>query len=150
MSTQQSSTTKHMPALSQLSVLAIGIYLGILFVKSEVAYWHRVHAMFLFQEAHMYLIITVAIATAMVSLLLIKRLEIKTVAGEPIKPPLKSFHKGNIIGGVLFGAGWAITGTCPGPIYAQIGGGQLMALFTFAGAMIGMFSYAALKPRLPH
>ena len=55
-----------------------------------------------------------------------------------------------IIGGILFGAGWAITGACPGPIYAQIGGGAWMALFTLAGALIGMFVYANLKSKLPH
>jgi uncharacterized membrane protein YedE/YeeE len=132
------------------SVLLIGMYLGILFVKSEVASWQRVHNMFLFQEAHMYLIIGVAIAVAMLSMTLIKMLEVKSIDGKPIKYEPKPYHTGVVIGGMLFGAGWAITGACPGPIYAQIGTGAWMALFTFAGAMLGMFSYAALKPRLPH
>jgi uncharacterized membrane protein YedE/YeeE len=139
-----------MSPFAAVSVLLIGVYLGILFVKSEVASWQRVHDMFLFKEAYMYLIICLAIAVAMVSMLLIKQLQIKSVDGKPIKYEPKPYHTGVIIGGMLFGAGWAITGACPGPIYAQIGAGFWMALFTFAGAMLGMFTYAALKPKLPH
>jgi len=132
------------------SVFLMGAYLGILFVKSEVASWQRIHDMFLFKEAQMYLIISLAIVVAMLSMFLIKRLQIKSVDGKLIKYEPKPYHTGVIIGGMMFGAGWAITGACPGPIYAQIGAGEWMALFTFAGAMLGMFSYAALKPRLPH
>jgi uncharacterized membrane protein YedE/YeeE len=139
-----------MSPLAYASVLLIGMYLGILFIKSEVASWERIHNMFLFKEAHMYLIIGLAIGVAMCSMLLIKRLGITSVEGKPIKYEPKPYHTGVIIGGMLFGAGWAITGACPGPIYAQIGAGAWMALFTFVGAMLGMFSYAALKPRLPH
>ena len=149
----QEAPTASKPGMSSfayLSVLLVGIYLGILFTKSEVALWERVHKMFLFQEAHMYLIIGVAIVVAMLSMLAIKRLGIKTVEGQPITYKPKPFHAGVVIGGTLFGAGWAITGACPGPIYAQIGAGEWLALLTLAGAMLGMFSYAALKSKLPH
>jgi uncharacterized membrane protein YedE/YeeE len=139
-----------MSPLAYASVLLIGMYLGILFIKSEVASWERIHNMFLFKEAHMYLIIGLAIGVAMLSMLLIKRFDIKTVEGKPIKYEPKPYHTGVILGGILFGAGWAITGACPGPIYAQIGAGTWTALFTFVGSMLGMFSYAALKPKLPH
>jgi hypothetical protein len=144
------STSSGMSAIAYFNVLLVGAYLGILFVKSEVARWDRVHKMFLFEEAHMYLIIGVAIAVAMLSMLVIKRLELKSIDGKPIKYTPKPFHTGVVIGGMLFGAGWAITGACPGPIYAQIGAGEWMALLTLIGAIIGMFSYAALKPKLPH
>jgi len=133
-----------------IGVLAVGIYLGILFVKSEVARWERIHNMFLFREAHMYLIISVAIVVAMISMIVIRRFKITTVQGEPIEYHPKPFHTGVVVGGALFGAGWAITGASPGPIYAQIGGGEWMALCTLARAMLGMFCYAALKPKLPH
>jgi uncharacterized membrane protein YedE/YeeE len=133
-----------------VSVLLIGTYLGILFTKSEVARWERIHDMFLFREAHMYLIISVAIGVAMISMFVIKRLGITSIDGKPITYKPKPYHTGVIIGGMLFGAGWAITGACPGPIYAQIGAGEWMALCTLAGAMLGMFGYAALKPKLPH
>jgi uncharacterized protein len=133
-----------------VGVLVMGAYLGILFVKSEVAQWERIHKMFLFQEAYMYQIIGVAVVVAMISMFLIKRLGLRSLEGEPIIYKPKPFHTGVILGGMLFGAGWAIAGACPGPIYAQIGGGQGMAGCTLAGALLGMFSYAALKPRLPH
>lgn len=132
------------------SVLAIGIYLGIIFVKSEVVRWQRVHDMFLFREAHMYLIIGVGVVVAMLSMLTIKQLQLKSVNGKPIVYKPKPFHKGVILGGMCFGAGWAITGACPGPIYAQIGAGEWMAAITFVGALAGMFTYALLKPKLPH
>lgn len=141
------------PGLSKLALLmslAMGIYVGIVLTKSEVVRWQRVHDMFLFKEAHMYLIIGVGIAVAMVSMLLIKKFQVKTLEGVPVTYKPKPFQKGVIIGGTLFGAGWAITGACPGPIYAQIGGGAWMAWFTLAGALIGMFVYANLKSKLPH
>jgi len=139
-----------MSPFAYASVLLMGMYLGILFIKSEVASWQRVHDMFLLKEAYMYLIISLAIGVAMLSMFVIKGFGIRSVDGKPIKYQPKPYHTGVIIGGMLFGAGWAITGACPGPIYAQIGAGAWMALFTFAGAMLGMFCYAALKPRLPH
>lgn len=135
---------------AMIAVLLIGAYLGVLFTKSEVARWERVHDMFLFREAHMYLIISVAIVVAMVSMLVIKWLGVSSVQGQPIKYKPKPFHTGVILGGTMFGAGWAITGACPGPIYAQIGSGEWMALCTLGGAMLGMFTYAALKKFLPH
>ena len=139
-----------MSLFAYFRVLLVGMYLGILFTKSEVALWERVHKMFLFQEAQMYLIIGVAIVVATLSMLVIKRFGIKTVEGKPIIYKPKPFHIGVIIGGIMFGAGWAITGACPGPIYAQIGAGEWLAVLTLVGAMLGMFSYAVLKSKLPH
>lgn len=136
--------------LAHVSVLLMGIYLGVIFVKSEVASWQRIHDMFLFRERHMYLIIGIGIAVAMVSMWFIKRFDVHTVAGEVIEYKPKPFHTGVIIGGMIFGAGWAVTGACPGPIYAQIGAGEWMASFTLIGALAGMFGYAALRSRLPH
>lgn len=141
------------PGLSPLALLMsllVGVYFGIVLTKSEVVRWQRVHDMFLFKEPHMYLIIGVGIAVAMIAMLIIKKVNAKTIEGLPIKYEPKPFHPGVIIGGTLFGAGWAITGACPGPIYAQIGAGAWMAIFTLAGAMIGMYAYAFFKPKLPH
>ncbi len=131
-------------------ILIIGCLFGIVLTKSEVVRWQRVHDMFLFKEAHMYLIIGTGILVAMISMQLIRRYNIKTVAGQPIKYTPKPFHTGVIVGGMIFGAGWAITGACPGPIYAQIGGGEVFALLTFLGAFLGMYAYAYLRPKLPH
>lgn len=133
-----------------LRVLLVGIFFGIVLVKSEVVRWQRVHDMFLFKEAHMYLIITTGIVVSAIVMWTIKRLGIRTIEGEPITYKPKPFHKGVVIGGTLFGAGWAITGTCPGPIYAQIGAGVWMASITLLGAIAGMYAYAYAKPKLPH
>jgi len=141
---------KGLPLSGYASVLAVGVYLGIIFTKSEVARWQRIHDMFLFREAHMYVIIGVGVIVAMVSMLFIKRFEIKDIQGKPITYKPKTYHKGVVFGGMLFGAGWAITGACPGPIYAQIGAGEWMAVLTLLGALLGMFSFAVLKPKLPH
>ena len=141
------------PGISKLALLMsllVGIYFGIVLTKSEVVRWQRVHDMFLFKEAHMYLIIGVGIVVAMISMLLVKKFQVRTIEGSPVVYKPKPFQKGVIFGGMLFGAGWAITGACPGPIYAQIGGGAWMALFTLAGALIGMYAYANVKPKLPH
>lgn len=134
----------------QIYVLLVGIYFGIVLVKSEVASWFRIHKMFNFEEAHMYLIITTAVIVGILSIFFIKRFQIKTVFGDKIDPQPKPFQKGIVIGSTLFGMGWAITGACPGPIYAQIGSGHLAALATLVGAVGGMFLYAMLRPKLPH
>ena len=148
----RSSQTKvdAFPSFTTLAgVLLVGIYFGIVLTKSEVVRWQRVHDMFLFNEAHMYLIIGVGIAVAGIGMFLLKKINAKSIDGQPIQYTPKPFHKGVVFGGMIFGAGWAITGACPGPIYAQIGGGEWMAWFTFAGAMAGMFLYAWMKPKLP-
>ena len=133
-----------------ISTLVIGTLFGIILVKSEVVSWYRIQAMFRFEEAHMYLIIGSAVVVGAISLFLIRRFEMRTVEGNPIEVKGKPFTRGTVIGGILFGMGWAITGACPGPIYAQIGSGHSAALITFASAFAGMYLYAWLRPRLPH
>ncbi len=134
---------------SVLSTL-VGTYFGLLLVKSEVASWFRIQKMFRFEEAHMFLIIGSAVVVGAISLLLIKKLGLKTIGGQTIEAKGKKFQKGTVIGGVLFGMGWSITGACPGPIYAQIGSGEFLALITFAGVLLGAYAYACMRPRLPH
>ena len=137
-------------AITLFMSLLVGTYFGIVLTKSEVVRWQRVHDMFLFREPHMYLIIGVGVGVAMVSMLIIKALEARSLEGKPITYKPKPFHKGVMFGGIIFGAGWAVAGACPGPIYAQVGAGAWMGLFTLAGALIGMFAYAVLKSKLPH
>lgn len=136
--------------LNYLSVLLVGLGFGLILTKSEVVSWYRIQSMFRFEEAHMYLIIISAIVVGAISLQLMKRFEVKTISQQPLAIKDKTFHKGLIFGGLMFGMGWAITGACPGPIYAQIGSGAWPALVTFGGAMVGMYLYAGLKPYLPH
>lgn len=135
---------------NRLLTFGIGIYFGVVLVKSQVVSWQRIHEMFLFQDAYMYLVITSAIVVGALSLLIIRRAGTKALGGEEIVIKRKPFHKGVVFGGTFFGMGWAITGACPGPIYGQIGAGTLMAVFTFLGALGGMYLYAFLQPRLPH
>ena len=152
-STNQVTTTESTAGMSFVayaSVLAVGAFLGVIFVKSEVVRWQRVHDMFLFREPHMYLIIGVGVVVAMLSMVAIRSLDVKTIEGKEIIYKPKPFHAGVVIGGMLFGAGWAITGACPGPIYAQIGAGEWKACITLAGALLGMYAYAWTKPNLPH
>ena len=147
------SSTKSSEGVSTLTLVmsvVMGTYFGIVLTKSEVVRWQRVHDMFMFREPHMYLIIGVGVAVAMVSMLLIKSMKAKSIEGKPIVYKPKPFHKGIIFGGTIFGAGWAIAGACPGPIYAQVGAGAWMGLFTLVGALVGMYLYAILKPKLPH
>ena len=154
----QQTTTSDDPAkpaegvssLTLAMALMMGTYFGIVLTKSEVVRWQRVHDMFLFNEPHMYLIIGVGVAVAMVSMFVIKAIQAKSIEGKPIVYKPKPFHKGVIFGGTIFGAGWAIAGACPGPIYAQVGAGAWMGLITLFGALIGMFLYASLKSKLPH
>jgi uncharacterized membrane protein YedE/YeeE len=130
--------------------LLLGLGFGVVLVKGEVISWFRIQAMFRFQEAHMYLIIGSAVVVGAVSLFIVKRLEMKTVGGEEITIREKPFNKGVVAGGIIFGMGWAITGACPGPIYAQIGSGAYMALVTFVSALLGAYLYAFFLPKLPH
>lgn len=136
--------------MQNLKNLLIGVYFGVLLIKSEAVSWFRIQKMFRFEEAHMYLLMGSAIAVGILAVFLIKKLQAKTIDGEVIQIKEKKFQKGVIIGGILFGLGWAITGACPGPIYAQIGSGEFLALLTFAGAFAGAYLYAYFHPRLPH
>ena len=104
--------------------LAVGIFFGIVFTKAEVVSWFRIQEMFRLQSFHMFGVIGSAVVTGMISVFIIKKFNIKTIHKETIKLTPKSFHKGQIIGGLLFGFGWALTGACPGPLFAQIGTGD--------------------------
>lgn len=136
--------------MKNITYIIFGILFGIVLTKAEVISWFRIQDMFQFNEPHMYLIIGSAVVVGALSMQIVKRLKIKTVNGEELRYEGKTFHKGFIIGGVLFGFGWAITGACPGPIFAQIGAGELPAFFTLAGALVGAFLYHATKEKLPH
>ena len=133
----------------QLVYTFLGIAFGIILTKSEVISWFRIRKMFLFEEAHMYLIIGSAVVVGAVSIALLKKLTMKSLNNENISYVWKTYQKGFIYGGFLFGIGWAITGACPGPIFAQIGSGALPAIVTLAGALLGSYLYHIVKAKLP-
>jgi uncharacterized membrane protein YedE/YeeE len=134
--------------MGSLKFLLFGAYFGIVLTKSQVISWYKIRNMFFFREPDLYLIIGSGVAVGAISVYLIKRFHPRTFAGEPLDIPGKPFNRGTILGGFLFGLGWFITGTCPGPIYAQIGSGEMWALFTLLGALLGAYLYAALKPKI--
>lgn len=135
--------------MKNIPYLLAGIVFGLALTKGEAISWYRIQEMFHFQSFHMYGIFVTAIPTGAVGLYLIKKLKLKTFTGEPIDMPVKTYHHGVVIGGLIFGFGWALTGACPGPLYAQIGAGYTVTIITFASAVAGTWVYAVLQPNLP-
>lgn len=137
-------------AFSNLKYLIVGIFFGIVFVKAEIISWYRIQEMFQLQSFFMYGVIGSAVMVGIISVWLIKKFDIKTIQGEKIEIQPKTFSKGQIYGGLLFGFGWAITGACPGPLFAQIGTGVTVIVVTLVSAIAGTWVYGLLKDKLPH
>lgn len=135
---------------SNIKYLIVGALFGIVFVKAEIISWFRIQEMFRLQSFHMYGVIGTAIFVGMISILIIKKFNLKTLNGEEIVIAKKTFSKGNIYGGFVFGLGWAITGACPGPLFAQIGSGFFVVIVTFLSAIFGTWTYGLLQKKLPH
>lgn len=133
-----------------LKYLVVGVLFGIVFVKAEIVSWFRIQEMFRLQSFHMYGVIGSAIAVGLTSVLIFKKFNIKTIHGEPITFSTKTFNKGQIYGGLLFGFGWAITGACPGPLFAQIGTGATVVIITLLSAIAGTWVYGFFREKLPH
>jgi len=130
----------------------MGIAFGVVLTKSEVLSWFRIQEMFRFQSFRMYGIIASAIGTAAISLPLIKRAGIQSVSGEPISVPGKTLGHGvrYALGGTIFGLGWALTGACPGPLFALVGNGITVMLAAIVSALLGTWVYGWARPSLPH
>jgi len=136
--------------MKYIKYLIVGTLFGLTLTKTEAVSWFRIQEMFRFQSFHMYGIIGSAIVVAMISILIIKRYKIKSLGGEEIVIPDKKFNKGIIIGGTIFGMGWALAGACPGPLYALVGSGYLSIFVVILSALIGTWTYSYLRPKLPH
>lgn len=124
---------------------------GIVMYKSEAASWFRIYEMFQFQSFHMYGIIGSALVIGVLGVQLIKRNNVKSFLGETIHfvPKERGFTR-YIVGGIIFGLGWALAGSCPGPIYTLIGAGYVSIIVVLIGAILGTFLYGLLKNKLPH
>jgi uncharacterized membrane protein YedE/YeeE len=133
-----------------IKYLIAGICFGIVLVKAQVISWFRIQEMFHLQSFHMYGIIGSAVVTGIISVWLIKKFKIKTIYGEDIILPSKKFNKGQVYGGLLFGFGWALTGACPGPVFALIGSGLSIAIIIFLSALAGTWFYGLIREKLPH
>ncbi|MEC5144486.1 Sulf-transp domain-containing protein [Chitinophaga sp. 180180018-2] len=131
--------------MKNIRYLIAGIFFGIILVKAQVISWFRIQEMFQLTSFHMYGVIGTAVVTGIISLQLIKRFNIKSMDGMPISVPPKTFNKGQIFGGLIFGIGWAITGACPGPLFAQIGSGFTVVFITLLSAIAGTWVYGAMK-----
>ena len=136
--------------MNKIASIILGITFGFVLTKSEVISWFRIQKMFQFEEPYMYLIIGTAVIVGAISVLILKKFEVTSVNKEDLDFSGKVLNKGTIIGGLVFGIGWAITGACPGPIFAQIGTGEYAAISTFAGALSGSLLYNFLKNKLPN
>jgi uncharacterized membrane protein YedE/YeeE len=132
--------------------VAAGTVFGIVLTKGEAISWFRIQEMFRFQGFHMFGVFGTALPTAIVTVQAIKRSHARTLRGESIIVPPKTLGRGirYMVGGVIFGLGWALTGACPGPLYALLGSGVGVMAVVIASALVGTWTYGLLRPRLPH
>lgn len=135
-----------------LKYLVIGMVFGFVLMKSEVVSWFRIQEMFRFDAFHMYGIIGLAVVVGIISIQIIKRKNVKDLNGNPItiEPKDSSQMKRYIIGGTVFGLGWALLGACPGPMFALFGSGLTIMIIPIIAAIAGTYTYGAIKNYLPH
>lgn len=134
-----------------LIYLVIGILFGITMFKSEAASWFRIYEMFKFDSFHMYGIIGSALVIGIIVVQSIKRFNIKSFYGEKIHfyPKERSFTR-YMLGGIIFGLGWALAGACPGPMFTLVGAGYVSILIVIVASLVGTFLYGRFKDKLPH
>jgi len=135
-----------------IAYFLLGCAFGAVFMEAEVVSWFRIQEMFRFEAFHMYGIIGAAVVTAAISLLMIKRLGLRSSDGQPLGLEPKRVGSGvrYLAGGSMFGLGWALTGACPGPLVALVGAGVPVMLVTILSALVGTWTYGRLRPKLPH
>jgi uncharacterized protein len=136
--------------MGNLKYLFFGLAFGLVLTKAEVISWFRIQEMFRFQSFHMYGVIGSAVLTGIASLQILRRLKPKSADGQQLVFPKKPWHQGVWIGGITFGLGWALTGACPGPMFALIGSGYSIYIVPLAAAVAGAWSYGLLREKLPH
>ena len=137
--------------MNYIKYLLVGFFFGIILTKAEAVSWYRIYEMFQFQSFHMYGIIMTAIAVGVIGIQIIKRNKLKDIDGNLLT--IQDKEKGNArywIGGILFGLGWAMVGSCPGPIFILLGAGFMSVGLILIGAILGTFLYGVFKDKLPH
>jgi hypothetical protein len=143
------STIVH-PWWYNFKYLIVGVLFGVVFVKAEIISWFRMQEMFRMQSFHMYGVIGTAVIVGALSIYCIKKYKIKTIYGEEIMFTNKTFNWGQVFGGLLFGLGWALTGACPGPLFAQIATGSFAVIIVLMSAIAGTWMYGLVREKLPH
>jgi uncharacterized protein len=131
-------------------VLLLGIFFGVLLTNGEIISWLRIQEMFRFDSFHMYGVMGSAVVVGGVTMWVLRILQARTLNGEPIAVERKELEKGTVIGGVMFGIGWALTGACPGPLYALVGSGYAAFALALLSALGGALAYGYLQDKLPH
>lgn len=137
--------------MKYIKYLVVGFIFGLVLTKSEAVSWYRIYEMFHFQSFHMFGIIGTALFTGLIGIQLIKKFKVKDIQGKPIEIADKEPGSARYwIGGTLFGLGWGLVGTCPGPIFILIGAGFFPVIIILIGALLGTFLYGMFKDKLPH
>ena len=137
--------------MKQVRFLIFGIAFGIIMTKSEAVSWFRIQEMFHFESIHMYGIIGTAVMVGAIGILLFKKTGLRSIEGGPIKYTVKELQIPSLLlGGTVFGLGWALTGACPGPLYTLVGHREWVILVVIASAVLGTYVYGLLKSKLPH
>ena len=136
--------------MKNMVYVVLGIVFGVLLYKSEAVSWYRIQEMFMFKSFHMYGIIGSAVFVGATSLFILKKMKAKSLSGELIQVSDKKMSKANLIGGIIYGLGWGLIGTCPGPMYVLIGSGYTFMFVIFFCALVGTWVYSALREKLPH
>lgn len=134
-----------------IKYILTGLVFGVIMSKSEAISWYRIQEMFRFQSFHMYGIIGTAVILGVLGVYVIKKFRIKDIQGNPIilRDKDKSWRR-YLIGGSIFGLGWALTGACPGPMFVNIGHGYWSMIIVIIGALLGTYWYGVIKDKLPH
>ncbi|NQZ75065.1 MAG: YeeE/YedE family protein [Ekhidna sp.] len=131
--------------------LFIGIIFGITLAKAEIVSWYRIYEMFRFQSFHMYGVIGSAVVIGIIFVQIIKRTRMKSIDGEPITINPKQFSVPRyLLGGIIFGLGWAMTGACPGPMFILVGNGVSVIVVVILSALLDTYVYGLLRKKLPH
>ena len=137
--------------MKYIKYLLLGTVFGIVLTKAELISWFRIYEMFKFQAFHMYGVIGSAVVLGIVITRIIKATKMKALSGDPIEIlPKKFSYPRYLIGGTVFGLGWALTGACPGPLFVQVGNGYLVMLVAIASGLLGTYVYGRLRDKLPH
>lgn len=137
--------------MKNLRIILAGVIFGIIMVKSEAVSWFRIQEMFRFQSFHMYGIICTAVVVGAILLQVLKRSGLKNLDGDEIQFPQRAkLYKAAILGGIIFGIGWAFTGACPGPLFVNFGAGYSVMIVPILAAVAGAFAHGLVKKHLPH
>ncbi len=137
--------------IKSVKFILAGILFGIIMSKSEAISWYRIQEMFRFQSFHMFGIMGTALLTGIIAVWLMKKMKARDIEGKPVSfTDKEKTWRRYLIGGTIFGLGWALTGACPGPVFVLLGQGYLVMIVVIIGSLLGTFVYGLLKNRLPH